>query len=168
MKPANLAHLIKDVLVPQIAVCQKAGITIKRDFGDLKPILVDENKMKQVILNLCKNAIEAMPNGGTLTVRAYQAEESAVIEISDTGVGIPEGVDVFQLFKTTKANGTGLGLPVVRQIVRAHQGHIEYSSEPDQGTTFKIYLPAGPTSELTDSYSAAGIDSVPPQLYNAP
>jgi PAS domain S-box-containing protein len=140
MKPANLAHLIKDVLVPQIAVCQKAGITIKRDFGDLKPILVDENKMKQVILNLCKNAIEAMPNGGTLTVRAYQAEESAVIEISDTGVGIPEGVDVFQLFKTTKANGTGLGLPVVRQIVRAHQGHIEYWSKPAEGTTFKIYL----------------------------
>jgi PAS domain S-box-containing protein len=140
LKPANLADLIKDVLVPQTAVCQKAGITIKREFGDLRPILMDENKMKQVILNLCKNAIEAMPSGGVLTVRAYQAEESAVLEVSDTGEGIPEGVDVFQLFRTTKPNGTGLGLPVVRQIVRAHQGHIEYSSKPGQGTTFKIYL----------------------------
>jgi PAS domain S-box-containing protein len=140
LKPANLANLIKDVLVPQIAVCQKAGITINREFGDLRPILIDENKMKQVVLNLCKNAIEAMPNGGVLTVRAYQSEESAVLEVSDTGAGIPEGVDVFQLFRTTKPNGTGLGLPVVRQIVRAHQGHIEYSSKPGQGTTFKINL----------------------------
>jgi signal transduction histidine kinase len=147
LKPANLADLIKDVLVPQIAVCQKAGITIKREIGDLRPILMDENKMKQVILNLCKNAIEAMPSGGVLTVRAHQAGESAVLEVSDTGEGIPEGVDVFQLFRTTKPNGTGLGLPVVRQIVRAHQGHIDYSSKPGQGTTFRIYL----RGTLTDS-----------------
>jgi PAS domain S-box-containing protein len=143
LKPGNLVGLIKDVLVPQIVVCQNAGITIKREFGELQPILMDENKIKQAILNVCKNAIEAMPNGGVLSVRAYQAEGSAVIEVSDTGAGIPDGLDVFQLFKTTKPNGTGLGLPVVRQIIRAHQGHIEYRSEPGRGTTFKIQLRGG-------------------------
>jgi signal transduction histidine kinase len=167
LKSGNLARLIKDVLVPQTAVCQKAGITINRKLEDLRPILMDENKMKQVILNLCKNAIEAMPNGGVLTVSAYQTEEITVVEVTDTGVGIPQGLDVFQLFKTTKANGTGLGLPVVRQIIHAHQGRIECQTELGQGTTFKICLPIHPVLELANQYPAAGIDSVLPQLLNA-
>jgi PAS domain S-box-containing protein len=166
LKSGDLGRLIKDVLVPQAAVCQKAGITINRELEDLRPILMDENKMKQVILNLCKNAIEAMPNGGVLTVRAYQVENTTVVEVSDTGVGIPPGVDVFQLFKTTKADGTGLGLSVVRQIIHAHQGRIEYQTEVGEGTTFKIYLPEHPTGEAANHHPAAGSDSVRPQLLN--
>lgn len=142
LRPATLVDLVNDVLVPQIAVCRNAGITVKRDFGDLQPVLLDRDKMKQVILNLCKNAIEAMPQGGVLTLRAYQSQDTAVLEITDTGVGIPQAMDVFQLFTTTKPAGSGLGLPVVRQIIAAHHGHIEYTSELGHGTTFKIYLRA--------------------------
>jgi PAS domain S-box-containing protein len=156
LKPTSLVDLIKDVLVPQIAVCRKSGITIKREFGELRPILMDDDKMKQVILNLCKNAIEAMPDGGVLTIRTRQSEDIAVLEISDTGVGIPQGVDVFQLFKTTKASGTGLGLAVVRQIIAAHQGSIQYTSEAGQGTTFRICLRAGLTSEASDDSCQQG------------
>ncbi len=139
-KPSSLVGLINEVLVPQIAVCANAGITVKREFNELPPVLLDGDKMKQVILNLCKNAIEAMPQGGVLTLRTFQSQELVVLEISDTGVGIPQGMDVFQLFTTTKRNGSGLGLPVVRQIIAAHNGHIEYASEFGRGTTFKIYL----------------------------
>jgi signal transduction histidine kinase len=64
-----------------------------------------------------------------------------VLEIADTGVGIPDGIDVFQLFKTTKIDGTGLGLPIVQQIVSEHRGTIECVSEPGKGATFRISLP---------------------------
>jgi two-component system, LuxR family, sensor kinase FixL len=138
----NLVDLIKDVLVPQTVVCRKAGIKIKPLFEELRPTLIDRDKMKQVILNLCKNAIEAMPDGGVLTIRTHQAEDIGILEISDTGVGIPQEVDVFQLFTTTKSNGTGLGLPLVRQIIAAHQGTVHYTSEAGQGTTFRICLRA--------------------------
>jgi signal transduction histidine kinase len=67
-----------------------------------------------------------------------------VIDVEDTGTGIPKGVDVFQLFKTTKAGGTGLGLPIVQQIVSDHKGVIRFASQSDQGTTFQISLPLNP------------------------
>ncbi len=143
----NLVELIKDVLVPQTVVCRNAGIKIKRQLEELRPVRVDRDKMKQVILNLCKNAIEAMPDGGVLTLRTHQSDEIAIVEVSDTGAGIPQGVDVFQLFTTTKSNGTGLGLPMVRQIVAAHQGTVHYTSEAGQGTTFRICLRARSTPE---------------------
>ncbi len=146
-KPTHLADLIKDVLVPQAAVCRNAGITIKKQFKNLQPVLVDQDKMRQVILNLCKNAIEAMPDGGLLTINTHQAADLDVIEISDTGVGIPQGIDVFRLFTTTKSNGTGLGLPMVRQIIAAHQGTIQYESEAGRGTKFRICLRAYRVSE---------------------
>jgi len=143
----NLVDLIKDVLVPQTVVCRNAGIKIKRQFEELQPTLIDRDKMKQVILNLCKNAIEAMPEGGVLTLRTHQSKDISILEISDTGVGIPQGVDVFQLFTTTKGNGTGLGLPMVRQIIAAHQGTVHYTSEAGQGTTFRICLRARSTPD---------------------
>jgi len=82
-----------------------------------------------------------MPEGGVLTCKGYQLNGLVILEVSDTGTGIPDGVDVFQLFKTTKADGTGLGLPIVKQIISEHTGVIEYASEPGKGTTFKIALP---------------------------
>ena len=106
--------------------------------------------MKQVILNLCKNAMEAMPDGGTLTCKVYQLEERINLEISDSGVGVSDGLDVFQLFKTTKPYGTGLGLPIVEQIVRDHNGTIYYVTEKGKGTTFTVSLPLS-HREITSS-----------------
>jgi signal transduction histidine kinase len=101
----------------------------------------DQDKLKQVLLNLCKNAVEAMPNGGTLTVRAENSGPHVSIEVSDTGVGIPYGMNVLEPFVTTKTEGTGLGLSIVRQIVNAHSGMLNYTSTPGQGTTFTVLLP---------------------------
>ena len=81
-----------------------------------------------------------MPKGGDLNIRCYSLGATVILEIVDTGTGIQQGLDPFALFKTTKADGTGLGLPIVEQIVLAHNGTIEYTSEPGRGTTFKIIL----------------------------
>jgi len=81
-----------------------------------------------------------MPEGGKLTVSAADAGGQVCLEICDTGVGIPAGVDIFEPFITTKPKGTGLGLTVVRQIIAAHNGMLTYHSTPGQGTTFTISL----------------------------
>ena len=88
-----------------------------------------------------------MPDGGTLSIRAHSSPEQVWVDITDTGQGIPAGVNIFEPFATTKAEGTGLGLPIVRQIIAAHGGTIDYTSEPGQGTTFTIHLPLGSLSQ---------------------
>lgn len=130
---------IRKIILPQLAT---AGIGIDYQLPpDLPLITVDTDKMRQVLLNLCKNAIEATPPGGALTVKASAEPENVVIEVVDTGPGIPQGFDVFRPFATTKEQGTGLGLMIVRQIVAAHGGAISYSSEVGKGTIFRIDLP---------------------------
>jgi len=114
---------------------------------DLPPIMADDEKLKQVLLNLCKNAVEAMPQGGTLTICARNSGRHVRVEVSDTGVGIPAGVDIFEPFLTTKAQGTGLGLTIVRQIVSAHKGALSYHSIPGEGTTFILTLPVSRNAE---------------------
>jgi len=128
---------------------------------DLWTISGDPAQLEQVLMNLCVNARDAMPEGGTLTVRTRNAEIDAefaaqhstvpgkrMVELSvrDTGAGIPAGTleHIFEPFFTTKApgRGTGLGLAVVHGIVRQHQGMVEVSSAPGQGSTFRILLPA--------------------------
>lgn len=130
---------LRKIILPQVAT---AGIGIDYQISpDLPLIRVDADKMRQVLFNLCKNAIEATPPGGTLTVKASAEAENVVIDVIDTGSGIPEGFDVFRPFATTKEKGTGLGLMIVRQIVAAHGGSISYHSEKGKGTTFRIALP---------------------------
>ena len=103
--------------------------------------LATVKRLKQALLNLCKNAFEAMPEGGLLRLRGYLANGEIVLEVTDTGVGVPDGIDIFEPFRTTKSKGTGLGLMIVRQIVAAHGGRVSYSSEPGKGSTFRLILP---------------------------
>ena len=108
---------------------------------DLPMVSADPEKLTRVLLNLCKNAFEAMPQGGKLTIRCYAREKDIVVEIQDTGCGIRRGMNVFEPFISSKAKGWGLGLSIVRQIILAHGGTIDYLSEQGQGTTFMICLP---------------------------
>jgi len=117
-------------------------IQIERSFGARLPeIVADADKLKQVFLNLFKNAVEAMPEGGLLTIRGEPRERDVVVQVIDTGVGIAEGVDPFEPFRTTKLEGTGLGLSIVKEIVVAHGGTLTYASQAGQGTTFNLTLP---------------------------
>ena len=86
-----------------------------------------------------------MPDGGTLRCKAYQTVDRVTIEVADTGTGIPEGLNAFQLFKTTKPQGTGLGLPIVEQIISEHRGSVHHVTELEKGTVFIVSLPLGHT-----------------------
>jgi len=142
LKPTNLRRAIQDVLAPNLALYKDLGIKLNLLFSnDLPLVQVDQERIKQVVLNLVKNAVEAMPDGGILTCKAYALDDQMVLEVSDTGTGITDGIDVFQLFKTTKTDGTGLGLPLAQQIISEHRGKIEYVSELQKGTTFRVLLP---------------------------
>jgi signal transduction histidine kinase len=141
LKCTDLVTIVEQGLALEMIAYRAAGITVKFDFEDALPLVsLDAARIKQVIVNLCKNAIEAMPGGGCLTLKGYRSQGMVVLEISDTGVGVPEGLNIFELFKTTKPGGTGIGLPLVQQIVSAHNGTIAYKSQPGHGATFKVSL----------------------------
>jgi two-component system, LuxR family, sensor kinase FixL len=135
----RLTHVVEDVLRLQVL---GGHIQVERSFGTKLPeIVADADKLKQVFLNLFKNAVEAMPGGGVLTIRGESREQDVVVQVIDTGSGIAEGVDPFQPFRTTKRGGTGLGLSIVKEIVTAHGGTLTYSSLAGRGTTFSLTLP---------------------------
>lgn len=142
VKPVSLSLLIADLCTVEAPYHAAHNIKVAHEISpDLPLIEADVEKLKQVLLNLCKNAVEAMPQGGTLTLRAHNSGGRIRLEVRDTGTGIPAGLDIFEPFTTTKAQGTGLGLTIVRQIVAAHKGMLNYSSMPGQGSTFTIDLP---------------------------
>jgi two-component system, sporulation sensor kinase E len=109
----------------------------------LPPVLFDPAQLKQVLVNLIKNAMQATPPQGTLTLRSGSTQEAVWMAVSDTGPGIPpEQLNrIFEPFYTTKNKGTGLGLLIVQRIIRDHGGRIELESTVGKGTTFKLWLP---------------------------
>ncbi len=115
----------------------------------LPPLAIDAEKMKQVLINLVRNAIEAMPAGGQVTFKVALRGDLAVLTVEDTGPGLPEGLDLFQLFVTTKPGGTGLGLAIVRQIIVQHGGAISARNLPEGGAAFEITLPLASKGEAS-------------------
>ncbi|UUZ86774.1 hypothetical protein LJK88_20965 [Paenibacillus sp. P26] len=116
-------------------------------------ILMDQDKMLQLLLNLVKNAFEAIPEQGIVSIRLSLADRDAILEIQDNGKGIPESEldKIFIPFYTTKDSGTGLGLSICHKIVQDHEGTIEVESELGKGTKFTITLPV----QSPDSTSAS-------------
>jgi signal transduction histidine kinase len=115
--------------------------------SDLPLIECEANQLKQVFINILKNALEAIPTGGSIHVAIKKMDtDHVMVRISDNGIGIsPEKIKKLgEPFYTTKEKGTGLGLMVSYNIIKNHKGHIEVYSEPGQGTTFEIILPISP------------------------
>ena len=148
---------INAIVEQTLAMVRRQGrldnVTIKEAYGEGLPLVeVDTSRMKQVFLNIINNAGYAMKDGGTLTVRTSASEDTAVVEFTDTGVGIaPEHLDrIFDPFFTTKpaVSGTGLGLSVSLGIVQSHGGSIDVQSEPGKGATFAVKLPARRPNEI--------------------
>ena len=120
-------------------------IKVHKDYGDLPKITCFPDRLNQVFMNLMVNAIHAIEDKGEIFIRTYQQQDWAVVEIRDTGKGIPREKlpHIFDPGFTTKGVGvgTGLGLSIVYQIVKDHQGNVEVDSEPGKGSTFRVYLP---------------------------
>jgi signal transduction histidine kinase len=104
---------------------------------------IDPAQIQQALVNLVKNAMQAMTKGGTLTLQTAESSDGVWVSVSDTGGGIPQEQlnRIFEPFFTTKKKGTGLGLMIVQRIVRAHGGRIDLESHIGRGTTFRIWLP---------------------------
>jgi signal transduction histidine kinase len=143
--PLDLDELVGsllDFLGPELAA---ARVTVVRGLaGDLPAVEADEAQLRAVVLNLVRNSREAMPGGGTLTVRTRQAEGGVALSVADTGGGMPPEVlaRIFEPFYTTKERGTGLGLAYARRVVAEHGGTIQCDSTPGRGTTFTLQLPS--------------------------
>ena len=138
----RLNELIENVTRTYRAQCDKAGVTSRLELSAAQPVAADPELLHRAISNLVLNAIEAMPQGGTLTLRTSADSATARIEVSDTGSGLApeESARLFTPYFTSKPHGTGLGLAIVQSIVSDHGGRISVNSEPGKGTTFIIEL----------------------------
>lgn len=140
----DLNLLIKDAIEVFRGKLRYNGIWLKTKFSQEPSILnFDPKRIEQVLFNLIENAVEAMPEGGTLALRTKKNEEFAIFEVEDTGSGISEEnlQKLYIPFFTTKPKGSGLGLSVCKKIIADHQGYIEVKSEVNKGSKFTVYLP---------------------------
>jgi PAS domain S-box-containing protein len=153
----------------QVEIVQKLG-------AEPLPIRVDADLMKQAILNVVLNGVQAMPGGGTLTLRAFASSQAAVLEIEDTGAGVsPEIRDkIFHLYFTTKKSGSGIGLALTFRALQLHNGAVELDSEAGKGACFRLLLPlmaqeatqsaiAGANTLTSGQPAESGETAVPPQ-----
>jgi signal transduction histidine kinase len=144
LKPCKVNGLIEDSLTLLQYDKRVQNITIMRDLGlNIPVITTDGNQLSQVIVNIVLNAVDAMPNGGTLTIRSRLKDNDVEIDFEDTGVGIAkENISsIFDPFYTTKEKGTGLGLAVSYSIIKKLNGTLMVESGPDKGSRFVITLP---------------------------
>jgi two-component system, sporulation sensor kinase E len=144
LKPASLNDVVQktlDLLQPEL---DNRGLNIRTRLARQLPVTpIDPTQIQQVLVNLIKNALQAMTKDGTLTLQTGEGADGVWVSVADTGGGIPqEQINrIFEPFYTTKKKGTGLGLMIVQRIVRAHGGRIELESQVGRGTTFRIWLP---------------------------
>ena len=137
----DVAEKTLELLRPEI---ENRGVAVKTKLArNLAEIPADATQLQQVLVNLVKNAAQAMTAGGVLNLQTGETSDDVWVSVADTGGGIPqEQINrIFEPFYTTKSKGTGLGLMIVQRIVRAHNGRVELESNVGRGTTFKIWLP---------------------------
>lgn len=144
-------HILLEVLVERVlslarlnSRVQAEGIVVEKKYDPNKThVFADEEQMVGALLNLVLNAFQAMPEGGKLWIRGSEEVRGTVLELEDSGGGIPQDKlkDLFSPFKTTKKGGTGLGLAEVQKIITLHEGKIDVRSLADKGTIFHLFLP---------------------------
>jgi signal transduction histidine kinase/PAS domain-containing protein len=155
---------ISSVMDEALTVVAKPTVRVERHIGaDVPPVLGDRSHLQQVFLNLFLNAAQAMPNGGQLTLRAWPEGADVLIDVADTGVGIPPAHldQLFNPFFTTKRDGTGLGLGITQVILEQHQGSITVRSVVGEGTVFTVRLPQAPPGSVpAATHEPTGADVV--------
>src|SRR6185437_11985069 len=155
LREVSLRELVAGVAHVYDAQFENMRINCISEFADSEPIPADSELLHRAISNLVLNAIDAMPQGGTLTLRTFRSGNAAIIEVGDTGTGLtPEECErLFTPYYTSKSHGTGLGLAIVQSIVSDHGGRISVKSQPGKGTAFIIELPVA-QQKFADGTSA--------------
>ncbi len=145
MKPVNIVEVARQVSALLWPEAERAGVSIELDSAKAAVKLRgDEDLLKQALLNVVNNGIEAMQRGGRLRVRVERAGEEITVSVSDQGAGIPPQLQerIFNLYFTTKPKGSGIGLAMTFRIVQLHNGTIDFVTQPGEGTTFRLRFPA--------------------------
>jgi two-component system sensor histidine kinase HydH len=145
----DVGGLLREILALIRLQAQKNGVEIRLGVENIPPVRGNPEQIKQAFLNLVLNALQAMPEGGILSLTAEVGKDGLRLCFTDTGSGIPrENLErVFNPFFTTRPNGTGLGLAITHRIIQAHGGCIEVESREGKGTTFTVFLPASKTED---------------------
>lgn len=150
----NLNDQIERVLELFEPQTRETGVDVIRYLDpDLPSILMHPETLQAALVNLVKNAVEAMPDGGQLMVRSRPTRTGVALDMIDTGCGMDEGTlfKMFEAFYSTKSNGTGLGLPTAKKIIEAHGGRIDVQSAPGQGTMFTLEFPTPARISFADA-----------------
>jgi len=145
MRAVAVSQVLEDVALFSTTFARRSHVKVIEEYGpDVPEVMADPEQLKQVFVNLISNAVQAMPEGGTLTVTTGQENGFVFVRFADTGAGIPADIlgKIFDPFVSMRDDGTGLGLTIVHRIVDDHNGHPEVASEPDTGTAFTVWLPA--------------------------
>jgi two-component system sensor histidine kinase HydH len=143
-KEADLNEIVKDSVEMTEAIAAKAGVELKVDlFPSLPPLLLDGPRVKEILLNLITNAVQASPTGERVLVKTALERNAVLLKVSDRGCGImgKDQENVFAPFFSTKKSGTGLGLAIVKKFVEAHGGEVSFQPNPEGGVTFIVRLP---------------------------
>ncbi|MCU0656293.1 MAG: ATP-binding protein, partial [Polyangiaceae bacterium] len=159
LEPGDVGELSASLLSFLRPELERAGVQCRAVIEEgLPEVNLDEAQLRQALLNLVRNAREAMPGGGELELRVVAAEGGVEVLLDDTGPGIPEEVraSIFAPFFTTKKQGTGLGLAVTREIVDAHGGQISCEPRAPRGTRFRLWFPAAEGEGLAAEGGAPG------------
>jgi signal transduction histidine kinase len=152
--PTEPLQLLESVGRLAAETAKMSGVQVRIESADGVPaIALDPEQMKQVLLNLVINAIQAMPAGGEVVLRTVSKTDKVILEVQDEGTGIPpEDLErVFNPFVTARPGGTGLGLSIAYQIVSQHEGHIAALRNPGRGMTFRVTLPLGSEANLPET-----------------
>jgi len=158
VEEVDLRNLMEEVALLAAPDAEQHGVTVSRHLP-AQPLLVrvDSDLMKQAFLNVMINGVQAMSHGGTLTISTHRENGFALAEISDEGTGIPQDVHdkIFELYFTTKKDGSGIGLAQTYQILQWHDGWVDFESAEGKGTTFRFHIPAiGPVREANGEFAA--------------
>ena len=155
LEEVDLRRLLDDVASLAGPDAEQHGVTIERMRGPKPlPVKVDVDLMKQALLNVVINGVQAMPQGGVLTIAARRDENIIVAEVRDQGQGIPQEAQdkIFELYFTTKKEGSGIGLAQTYQILQWHYGSVDFQSAEGQGTTFRFQIPVAEPATQSVEY----------------
>jgi signal transduction histidine kinase len=158
--PADLAAFLRETIEPLRDALESRQVGLNLDLAAVGTVTMDASRMGRVLRNLVDNAVDAMPQGGVLTISARLSKDQAVVRVSDTGLGMTEEIrgKIFEPFFTHgKKNGNGLGMAIASRIVESHGGRVEVESAPGEGTTIRLTLPLHPGPKVSDQHETVPV-----------